>query len=439
MILPEPIDSVKATVPAQRAIETGLCYTTSPPNPMMRVLFVGQDLPYPTLTGGRARTAQFVDALAGLEGTDSAFAFCASRSSSVRPTMERFRDRGLAEPTFFIMPDPQDSMAPLRHAVGFVMDENPRTLYYRWNGFNAWLRNLLRAVRPAVTVFDGFGPAACAVRLRQLGSTRRVVVSLHDAASNLWRDLRSRATGVRRFTCAVAHRTTLHEEMFMLRRADEMWVASEIDQQFYMNRTPRRAEVFVVPNCVPSSDARVERVSGAPPRALFIGSYHHPPNVEAAQILAGRIWPDVQRRRPDACLAIAGPNMPKTLANELRDCPGVEVLGVVPDARAALAASDVLAVPLLGGSGTRIKILDALAVGCPVVSTPKGAEGLELQHDVHIVLSDLDHFADAVVDLLADAAKRRRLADAGRIVHQQKYSIDRLRALLADRLQRLET
>jgi glycosyltransferase involved in cell wall biosynthesis len=102
---------------------------------------------------------------------------------------------------------------------------------------------------------------------------------------------------------------------------------------------------------------------------------------------------------------------------------GVTVTGTVDDVRPHVAEGEVYIVPLRVGGGTRLKIFEALAMGKPVVSTTLGAEGLELVHDRDAVIADgPDAFSRAVVDLLDDAARRRRIGEAGRALVEARYS-----------------
>jgi glycosyltransferase involved in cell wall biosynthesis len=123
------------------------------------------------------------------------------------------------------------------------------------------------------------------------------------------------------------------------------------------------------------------------------------PNVGALTRFVERILPVILERRPDVHLSIVGRSpVPEiqALASE-----HVTVTGGVPDVRPWLARASALVVPLLIGGGTRLKIVEAMAMDCPVVSTTVGAEGLGLQHREHLLLADgTEDFARAVLELL---------------------------------------
>jgi glycosyltransferase involved in cell wall biosynthesis len=106
----------------------------------------------------------------------------------------------------------------------------------------------------------------------------------------------------------------------------------------------------------------------------------------------------------------------------LADIPGVRVTGFVPDIRAKLWTATLSIAPLRWGGGTRLKILEALAAGCPVVSTTAGAEGLQLEDGREIAIADTaDAFAQKAIDLLEHPGRRRELASAGQRKVSERY------------------
>jgi glycosyltransferase involved in cell wall biosynthesis len=159
---------------------------------------------------------------------------------------------------------------------------------------------------------------------------------------------------------------------------------------------------------------------GGPPTLLYIGAMSWSPNVSAVQFLAQHVIPEVRSRVPDTRLRIVGRDpAPEVLA--LRGLPGVEVMGSVPDVIPYLREAHVLAVPLAAGGGTRLKILEAFAAGLPVVSTPVGCEGLPVVDGEHLVTAERARFAEAVLHLLADPTRGKRLAAAARELVRERF------------------
>ena len=156
---------------------------------------------------------------------------------------------------------------------------------------------------------------------------------------------------------------------------------------------------------------------------LFVGSFQHPPNADGLEWFIEQIWPMV-RRRTNAELTAIG-QAPSSHTHRLATRPGMRLLSNVANLNRHYAASDISIVPLRLGAGTRIKILESAAMGVPIISTSRGADGLPFTDGVHGWLADTSTgFADAICQALAHPHERKRRADnALRLVHRV-YNID---------------
>ena len=165
--------------------------------------------------------------------------------------------------------------------------------------------------------------------------------------------------------------------------------------------------------------ARDTEIAG---RLVFSGSMDWHPNEDAVCYFADEILPRIRSDAPGATFTIVGRN-PSARVRELAARPGIAVTGTLDDVRPAVAEGSVYVVPLRAGSGTRIKIFEALSMAKAVVSTSVGAEGLALQSGRHFLAADTAHdFAHAVVRLLRDPARRHALGDAGRALVEANFS-----------------
>jgi glycosyltransferase involved in cell wall biosynthesis len=152
---------------------------------------------------------------------------------------------------------------------------------------------------------------------------------------------------------------------------------------------------------------------------IFTGAFTYHVNYEGARWFVERVLPLVQAQVSDVHLTITGNHADRPFPQ----VAGVTLTGFVDDVRPLLAGAAVCIVPIWQGGGTRLKILEAMALGTPVVATSKGAEGLDAQPGVHLLIADQPAaFADAVVRLLVDAPLRQRLAEHGRALVEQQYS-----------------
>ncbi len=143
----------------------------------------------------------------------------------------------------------------------------------------------------------------------------------------------------------------------------------------------------------------------------LIGTAGWPPTAKAVERLLRDVWPRVLERRPQARLLLAGTGMERSTFPELPECPGVEWRGRVPSATDFLRELGALLYPLTAGSGLKVKVLEALALGIPVVTTPDGAEGLGAQGGV-VVESNDERIVEATLGLLDNPHARRSMGDA---------------------------
>jgi polysaccharide biosynthesis protein PslH len=211
------------------------------------------------------------------------------------------------------------------------------------------------------------------------------------------------------------------EELAAWRAVDHVVTVSEDDRRIVEDLAPG-SPVTVVPNGVDL--ARLRPPTGAadlPPRAVFVGKMDYRPNVEGIGWFVDEVLPRIRERVPAFELAVVGRNpAPAVAALGARD--GVSIVGAVPDPTPHLHGATVAVVPLRAGSGTRLKVLEALAAGTPVVSTPLGVEGLDVVAGRHVLVAEgTEGFAGAVVALLGDRDRRAGLARAGRRLVEERY------------------
>lgn len=197
-------------------------------------------------------------------------------------------------------------------------------------------------------------------------------------------------------------------------------VASEAERANLKSIVPDYGSVAVIPNAVDaasySSHSSVE-----PFTLVFSGALTYEPNADAMRYFLSSIYPRVRHVMPQVKLRITGRNAGFN-AESLADPSGVELTGHMEDVRPLIAASTLSVVPLRRGGGTRLKILEAMALGTPVVSTSKGAEGLNVRDGESIGLADDPHsFANRVIELLTNPHLRARLAMGGRRLVEQQY------------------
>lgn len=182
--------------------------------------------------------------------------------------------------------------------------------------------------------------------------------------------------------------------------------------------------IRVVPNGAEAADLARPCAVASPLRLIYAGAVTYPPNLEAVTWFLADVMPRVRAVRPDVEFWVTG-DTGEVALDRFAALDHVRFTGRLPDIKEAISGSAVAVVPLLTGGGTRLKILEALALGTPVVSTRKGAEGLAVVDGEELLLADSPQaFADAVLLILGDASLAGRLSSAGRARISSTYTWD---------------
>ena len=209
-------------------------------------------------------------------------------------------------------------------------------------------------------------------------------------------------------------------ERIFLRSADAHLVVSESDRRALL-AMDAQARVCVVENGVDTEFFRdCDGAERRRFRILFVGAMDYSANVDAAVWFARQVWPLV-RGHSGLVLTFVG-RSPAAAVRALADDPGIQVTGTVADVRPFYREALLQVVPLRTGAGTRLKILESMAAGVPVVSTALGAEGLRVRPGEHLLLAESpQEFRDAILRLVNDAELWRRLAESGNDLVRREY------------------
>jgi hypothetical protein len=377
-----------------------------------RALVLAPEAPYPIAGGGALRAASLLHGLA--------------RSYEIDLIV--FREPGA--------PDPHASIPPglVQRISTIDLPANSRSFAARS------LRNTLRLVRqvpPLVDRFSGFATqiaAAVEGRRYEIGIVEhfwcapyweqiapvsaRTILDLHNIESVLHRRCAATDGGAAAFAHRIFAEAAIELEREWIPRFSRVLAASAADAALIELRAGN-ARVTVYPNALPSAAMpAVERRHAL----VFSGNLEYHPNISAVRFFRQYIWPRLRERWPDLVWRLVGRN-PCAVGRWTSGDSRIEVTGPVADSITELARAEVAVVPLLAGSGTRLKILEAWAAGLPVVSTSLGAEGLPVCDGRDLLIADgADNFAAAVSRLLEFPALRRELAQGGRKLLESAFT-----------------
>lgn len=406
------------------------------PRPRMRTLFCSFRLPYhPGHSGGEIRDFHIVRHLLDLSQV---------RYFALYPSLPEGREDVLgphlsgadvpAEP-FHVTPAP---VAPARSRAGRLLDRVRRRpapagepfhqdAAHRIPYVEARRADLQAALEEEPDfLFVSPQPNPAALRLNAQATRTRLILATYDVESvRMQRLAAASARGQRRAARQEATRARQFEAA-NLACYDGVIAVSDLDKQVFVNEFGIPAErVLVVENGVDLNYfSFTPRVPNEQKAVLFVGSLGYHPNRQAALRLVNRIMPRVWQSHPRANLWIVGPDADGALLAR-HDGERVFVTGRVEDVRPYLASASLLCVPLLAGSGTKYKVVEAMAAGLPVVGSPLASEGLDITDGRHLLVGESDaQLADAVLRILNDTGLAGRLAEQGRAFVERQHSWD---------------
>ncbi|MCW2588831.1 MAG: hypothetical protein JWQ86_1258 [Mycobacterium sp.] len=380
----------------------------------MRILVVTRDAPMPAWGGGRgARNTYLLRALCEahrvtlLIVTDD-LSIAARDGAALDAGLEALR----------IVGAPLSRYKRAWQVASAVLRQPSVTLRFSPPVAGRAIRALLVAER-----FDAVVYQSVTVADHRLPPGPRVVIDEHNLEFELMeRSATQAGSMLRRVHYALEAAALKRVELGLLARTDLVSVTSERERDLLGALLPG-ARVVVTTNGV-NTEAFAPNPEWVetPERVIFTGSMDYHPNEQAAHYFADSIWPRVRAEVPDATWYLVGARPPASF-KRLATLPGVTVTGTVAETQPYLAAAAVAIAPLLVGGGTRLKILEALAMGKAVVTTALGCEGLDVTSGEHLLVADdPGQFAHAVIELMRDDARRARLGAAGRALVEREYS-----------------
>jgi glycosyltransferase involved in cell wall biosynthesis len=388
----------------------------------MKVLFISGMYPWPLDNGASLRRYHLLDELTKRHQVTLVTLFPVNPSApgwGDFPLRERCQ-RVIELDARKFLPDPADRpnlWVPIgRRLLDLVSSPLPVCIRY-WSTAPR-LVSAFREIRGADHFDAVWVDRAFFAEVARQAGFERFVVDLDDCQSTVFaRELRHSPW----YRSKVLHYAELAKlywyERSLPRRFWRLVVCKEEDRRLVGRN---RSKVFVVPNGVPDYPWPPTNPEG-PGELFFIGALDYPPNIDAVKFFREAILPQVRRWHPHAAFHLVGRN-PDPLVTALHDGDGCVVHGSVRDVTPSYERAAVVVAPIRQGSGTRVKVLEALGRGKALVATSVAAEGLDLRPGVELeIADDPESFARACARLLGDPAARQKLGAAGRRRVLERY------------------
>lgn len=389
----------------------------------VRILFLSQRVPYPPNRGDKITTWRLIERMKR-EHAVRVIAFAHDRGDfEAASELER-----LGVPTTAV--EHRDRFAKLS-SLPLLLGSKPLTLgVYGSRRLQAHVDRAIGETDLAYAYSSSMG-----VFLEPHPRVRRVM-HFAELDSDKWRLYAERASWPMSRVYAREHRTLLEVERRIAHAFDENVFCTPLEQRVF-EKAIAGARSIVLRNGVDLAHYAPARERAEPDHLVFTGVMDYLPNVDGCEWFVREILPAVRARRPKARLSIVG-SRPNDQVKALTRVAGVEVTGFVPDTREHLARAAVSIAPLRIARGIQNKVLEALAMGLPVVGTTSATQGVEgTPGRDYVVADDASAFAAAVADLLEDRARADELGRAGRRLVEQRYDWEVVLAPLDELLARL--
>lgn len=375
----------------------------------MRILFLSRWFPFPPSNGAKLRIYNLLRALAGSH-TVTLIAFTDQAVS--RPPVELYACCETIHLVPYIPFNPTS-----RRALLGIVNPKPRWIIDTYSpAMDAQIRQTLREMHHDIVIASQWDMAA------YYPAFAGTPALFEEAELGVFDTKRQSATSLLQ---RIRHELPWLKLRFYLRRLashfDAITVASDTEEELLTRMLPGYDAIKVIPNCVALNSYDTVEAQPQPNTLIFTGALSYFANADAMSWFVDEIYPRIRVAVPDVHLRITGNHA----GHQLPDTRNITLTGFVDDVRPLVANSWISLAPIRFGGGTRLKILEAMALRTPVVATSKGAEGLSVRHDEHMLIADTPaDYAAAVVRLLRDRDLRRRLTDNAYRLVQQRYTWD---------------
>jgi glycosyltransferase involved in cell wall biosynthesis len=386
---------------------------------MMKVLLLTPQLPYPPHQGTSLRNFHIIRGLAQtcevslLSFLEPGQSVAADDIGPLAELCQRIET----------VPVPQRTMGKrLQQLVATRRPDMAHRLFSQ--AFTIRLLQMLQADDYDIVQIEGIELVRYLPVIRQGSPRSKIVFDDHNAETELQRrnfltDLRQPRRWVAAGYSAEQVRRLRKFERWACQQADWVTAVSQPDKAHLQQLIKGKTPITVIPNSLDVMQFQLEEAEVIPSDIVFSGKMDYRPNVDAVLWFVDEVWPKIRAERPSTTFTIVG-QKPHARLERLKSEPGITLTGWVDRIEPYLAGAKVFVLPFRVGSGTRLKLIEAMAAGKALVSTAVGAEGFPVEHNRELLLVDeAEGMGTAVLHLLNQPEERQRLGQAAQQFAQQ--------------------
>jgi glycosyltransferase involved in cell wall biosynthesis len=378
----------------------------------MKILFVTEQFPYPLDNGGNIRTFHILRQLAKEHEVILASCERSGLSSSDYDELKPYCSEIKLFP-----PVPRETLRQGYYLIESLFGGRPYPINRNYSKeIHQWIRQRVGEVD--VIHFNHLDAVCYAEDFEGV-----FVFDTHNLISNIYLRMRDQESNpLKRWFLRVLQKKTFDYEARIIGRIALCLACSDNEKAEIENLVPGiRTET--IPNGVDTGFYTVDAArtfNSADHNLIFLGAMDYLPNFDGIRFFCKEVFDILQKHLPDIQLTIIGRNPPESI--ERLEKENLTVTGFVEDVRQWIQRADLMVVPIRIGGGTRIKILEGMAQGIPVISTRIGAEGIQADHEENIFFADTSQeMIEGIIKLLKDPDLRKKIADGGRKLVEEKY------------------
>lgn len=385
----------------------------------MKVLQICHKPPYPVKDGGCLAINQISRSLLS-QGVDL---HILSLATPKHPFLKESFPEGYLEKTHFTPIFVDTTVNAVDAFINLVTQDSYHVSRFFSTDVDMYIQEVLEKDAFDIVLCESIFTAPYIDTIRRL-SAAKIVLRSHNLEFSIWhRIAKSKKTGLKKTYLKILTRQLKDYEVQLLEKIDGL-IAINPDELKHYKRLGLRKKSTTIPFAVDLD--KYQPSNQAEPRSVFhLGSMDWQPNLEGVDWFLKKVWPLIIKKVPDLKLYLAGRQMPEWLL-ELKQ-EGVEVIGEVSNAQEFIKSKNIMVIPLKSGGGMRVKLIEALALEKPVVSTPLGANGVSVQDGKNILLARQPRdFVSAICSLVAEEKKAETIGSDGRKLVEEHYDLARL-------------